>query len=82
GLSMLAQAARESGGKMDVRSRPDEGTVVRATFRLSHPDCKPMGDIAETVQTLVVAHPEIDFVFEHNSNGSIYRFDSKETKKR
>ena len=82
GLSMLAQAARESGGKMDVSSQPNEGTVVRATFRLSHPDCKPMGDIAETVRTLVVAHPEIDFVFEHKSNGSIYRFDSREIKKR
>lgn len=78
GLSMLAQAARESGGKMDVSSHPNEGTVVRATFRLSHPDCKPMGDIAETIRTLVVAHPEIDFIFEHTCNGSIYRFDSRE----
>jgi hypothetical protein len=77
GLSMLAQAARESGGQMDVSSRPNEGTVVKATFRMSHPDCKPMGDIAETIRTLVVAHPEINFLFEHNSNGSIYRFDSR-----
>ncbi len=78
GLSMLAQAARESGGKMEVSSRPNEGTVVRATFRMSHPDCKPMGDIAETIQTLAVAHPETVFLFEHKSNGSIYRFDSRE----
>ena len=82
GLSLLAQAARESGGKMDVSSRPHEGTLVRATFRLSHPDCKPMGDIAETIRTLVVAHPEIDFVFEQKTNGSIYRFDSREIKRR
>ncbi|MEA3224503.1 MAG: ATP-binding protein [Planctomycetota bacterium] len=82
GLSLLAQAARESGGTMDVSSRPHEGTLVRATFRLSHPDCKPMGDIAETVRTLVVAHPEINFVFEQKTNGSIYRFDSRETKRR
>ena len=82
GLSMLAQAARQAGGQMDVSSRPNEGTDVRATFHLSHPDCKPMGDIAETVRTLVIAHPEIDFVFEHKSNGSIYRFDSREIEKR
>lgn len=81
GLSMLAQAARESGGQMDVRSRPNKGTVVRATFRPSHPDCRPMGDVAETIQTLIVSHPEIDFVFEHRSNGSIYRFDSREINK-
>jgi len=78
GLSLLAQAARESGGKMDVSSRPNEGTRVRATFRLSHPDCKPMGDLAETIQTLVLSHPEINFVFEQKTNGSIHRFDSRE----
>jgi sensor histidine kinase regulating citrate/malate metabolism len=78
GLSLLAQAARQSGGTMDVSSRPQKGTVVRATFCLSHPDCKPIGDIAETMRTLVVAHPEIDFVFEQKTNGSIYRFDSRE----
>jgi signal transduction histidine kinase len=78
GLSLLAQAARQSGGTMDVTSQPQKGTSVRATFRLSHPDCKPMGDIAQTMQTLVVAHPEIDFVLEMKTNDSIYRFDSRE----
>ncbi|MHC4243943.1 MAG: ATP-binding protein, partial [Planctomycetota bacterium] len=38
GLSFLAQAAEESGGKIELKSIPDEGTTVRATFRLSHPD--------------------------------------------
>jgi anti-sigma regulatory factor (Ser/Thr protein kinase) len=78
GLALLAQAARESGGKLDISSRPNEGTRVRATFRLSHPDCKPMGDIAETIQTLVLSHREIHFLFEHKTNGSIHRFDSRE----
>ena len=78
GLALLAQAVRESGGEMDVSSRPNEGTRVRATFRLSHPDCKPMGDIAETIQTLVLSHPEINFVFQQKTDGSIHRFDSRE----
>jgi anti-sigma regulatory factor (Ser/Thr protein kinase) len=82
GLALLAQAARESGGKMEVSSRPNEGTRVRATFRLSHPDCKPMGDIAETIRTLVVGNPEVDFVFEQKTNGSTYRFDSREINRR
>jgi anti-sigma regulatory factor (Ser/Thr protein kinase) len=82
GLSLLAQAARESGGTMDVTSQPQKGTSVRATFRLSHPDCKPMGDIAQTMHTLVVAHPEIDFVLELKTNDSINRFDSREIEKR
>jgi signal transduction histidine kinase len=79
GLSLLAQAARESDGKIELDSRPGGGTTIRASFRYSHPDCKPMGDIDETLRTLVVGHPEIDFLYEHKKNNSVYRFDTRET---
>ena len=79
GLSFLSQAAEESGGKMEIKSTPNEGTMTKATFRLSHPDCKPMGDINQTIQTLVVSHPEINFIYEYHKDNSIYRFDSRET---
>jgi hypothetical protein len=38
-----------------------------------------MGDVYETIRTLVAGHPEIDFLFEHGKNGSVYRFDTRET---
>jgi len=79
GLSFLAQAAEESGGKMELKSLPNKGTTTKATFRLSHPDCKPMGDINETMRMLVLGHPEINFVYEHHKDNSIYRFDTRET---
>ena len=79
GLSLLAQAAEQSGGKMELNSKPRVGTTVRATFRMSHPDCKPMGDINETMRMLVAGHPEINFVYEHHKDNSIYRFDTRET---
>jgi signal transduction histidine kinase len=78
GLSLLAQAAEQSGGKMELNSIPSVGTTVRVTFRMSHPDCKPMGDINETMRMLVVGHPEITFVYEHHKDNSIYRFDTRE----
>jgi len=79
GLSLLAQAAEQSGGKMELNSIPSVGTTVRATFRMSHPDCKPMGDISETMRMLVAGHPEINFVYEHHKDNSEYRFDTRET---
>lgn len=79
GLSLLAQAARETDGNLELDSRNGEGTTVRASFRLSHPDRKPMGDILETIRTLVIGHPEIDFMYEHKKNDSIYRFDTRKT---
>ena len=78
GLPLLAQAARETNGKIELDSKPGQGTTVKATFCYSHPDRKPMGDITETIRTLVMGHPEIDFLYEHKKNGSVYRFDTRE----
>ncbi len=79
GLSLLAQATRECDGTIELDSQPGRGTTVRATFRTNHPDCKPMGDVYETIRALVAGHPRIDFLFEHKSNGSVYHFDTRET---
>ena len=81
GLSLLAQAAEDSEGTFDISSSPGKGTTVNATFRMSHPDCKPMGDIGQTIQVLVISHPEIDFLYEHKIDNSTYRFDTREVRK-
>jgi signal transduction histidine kinase len=82
GLPLLAQSARESGGEIELHSEHGRGTTVRVTFVHSHVDRKPMGNIDETIQTLVAGHPEIDFLYEHKTNGSIYHFDTRETAKK
>lgn len=79
GLPLLAQAARQTDGKIELASQPGQGTTVKATFSLSHLDRQPMGDIQETIRTLVAGHPEIDFLYEHKTNDSIYHFDTRET---
>lgn len=81
GLALLAQAAREAGGDFHVSSSPDAGTTVTATFRRSHPDRKPLGDIAATLETLVTAYPEVDFVYEQRVGAEITRFDAREVRR-
>jgi K+-sensing histidine kinase KdpD len=77
GLPLLAQAAREAGGNMEIQTAPGEGTMVSATFRLSNPDLKPLGDMLETMATLACGHPKIQFVFEHWRDGVIvYRWNN------
>ncbi len=79
GVPMLAQAAREADGDFDIESRPGEGTRMIATFRLSHPDRKPLGDLWETMAVLICAHPEVHFVCEHLRNGRrLHRLDTRE----
>ena len=78
GVPMFAQAARDAGGDLTVESRPGGGTRVVATFRRSHPDRIPLGDLRETMAVLACSHPEVQFVCEHVRNGrSVYRIDTR-----
>ncbi len=62
---------------MEILTSPGKGTTVRATFRLSHPDLKPMGDLIETIAILSCAHPQVQFVFDHRQDGAVVcRWDS------
>jgi anti-sigma regulatory factor (Ser/Thr protein kinase) len=74
GLPLLAQAARATGGKVTLRSRPGRGTKVRATFRLSHIDLQPLGDMAETLTVLMVGHPDVHFRYTHKTDEGSYVF--------
>jgi len=80
GLPLLAEAARAANGKLRIQSRPGQGTRVKATFQLSHIDTKPLGDIAQTLITLIIGHPEVDFLYSHNINRFRYTFDTRELK--
>lgn len=78
GLPLLAQAARESGGKIEIDSAPGKGTRVKASFGYSHIDRKPMGDIYETLKVLILGNPEVDFLFIHKKGDEEYHLDTKE----
>ncbi len=64
GLPLLAQAAEEAGGRVEVHSAPGKGTKVIAIFGLSHIDRRPLGNIAATLQCLKATHPDVCFSFE------------------
>jgi len=80
GLPLLFQSAEESGGGIEIKSKPGRGTMVRATFGYSHIDRKPLGDIAESMKVLIAANPDINFIYEHKKDDVSYRLDTKEIK--
>ena len=71
GLPLLAQAAREGGGHFELDSEPGRGTTVRAVFQLSHPDRKPLGDIAGTLETILTGRPELDLQFAYQRDSKL-----------
>lgn len=81
GLSLLAQSAEESGGSIEIESKPGQGTKVKATFGYSHIDRKPLGDVHESLKVLITANPDINFIYEYQKDDVGYRLDTKEIKK-
>ena len=77
GLPLLTQAARETGGDISVMPGSASGTIVTATFRQSHIDMKPLGDIAETLIVLIAGNPQVDFLFTCSKNENAFLLDTR-----
>jgi len=78
GLPLLAEACRMSNGQLCVQSCPGGGTTVQATFQRSHIDRKPLGNMGDTLMTLIVGHPEVDLFYEHRKDGAHFSLDTRE----
>ncbi len=67
GLPFLRMAAELTGGCMNIRSAPGQGTAVTAEFHLHHLDCPPIGNISDTIALLIQGNPEIDIAYRHTT---------------
>ena len=81
GLPLLAESARQSGGDIAVQSNVGQGTSVRADFRYSNIDRKPLGDMVNTLLTLIVGSPHVDFSYTHETGGKQFSLDTADFKK-
>ena len=64
GLSLIKMNAELTGGTLSIESEQGKGTVVTATFNLSHIDCLPFGDLGSVFSMLLGGNPNQTFVFE------------------
>lgn len=80
GIPLLKQNAEATGGSLDIKSKEGVGTILRASFSLTHWDRPPLGDIAGTIVILVAANPDIDFIYHHTTGKGSYTFDTIEVK--
>jgi len=78
GLSLLSAAAERCDGKLAVKTETGKGTEITATFRYSHIDRAPLGDMAATIATLLMGNPDVDFKYTHIVNANEYIFDTRE----
>ena len=80
GIPFYKYAAESTGGSFSIRSQVGVGTEVTAVFGLSHIDRMPLGDITSTIHTLIVYHPETDFVYTYQIDERSFVLDTREFK--
>lgn len=81
GIPLLAQAARECMGDIQISTEKGKGSSITATFQHAHIDRKPLGDIEKTMVVLIASNPEITFVLEHKKDDQYYILDTAIIKK-
>jgi len=82
GLSLLSESAKAANGHLSIKSEKGKGTKIRADFQHSHIDRKPLGDIGQTIITLVIGNPDIDIIYMHKKDDHEYSLDTRKIKAR
>ncbi len=77
GVPFLRMLAQQTGGGVSISSKSeteyaDHGTLVTAVFHTDHIDFIPLGNLTETIVTLIQGSPNVDFIYCHSmSCGSV-----------
>lgn len=86
GIPFFKMEAEQTGGSFRIESKSEKenksehGTEVFAEFIKSSIDFIPLGDTVSTVTTLILGHPERDFVFKHKTGKKEIFLDTREIK--
>ncbi len=72
GIPFLKMLAEMTGGEVTITSVHESvsekhGTTTSAKFGRNHIDFIPLGDMPDTVKTLIHGYPDIDFTFTHQT---------------
>ena len=75
GIPLLKEAAEACNGFLTIESKPGKGTLIDVEFQHSHIDRMPLGDLASTYLSLLIAYPHIHWVFQYQANNQDFEFD-------
>ncbi len=80
GIPFLKAAAEACEGNLVIDSRLGEGTQIKVTFKHSHIDRMPLGDLQGTFLSLLIGYPQINWVFKFQVNENTFELDDRPIK--
>ena len=80
GIPLFKMAALSADGEFEIDSKLGVGTKTSASFKLSHIDRVPLGDLPSTMVTLIGAAQSADIVLRYRVDDREFVFDTREIK--
>ena len=81
GIPLFKAAAEACNGTFKITSHPGKGTIVNVRFQYDHIDRMPLGDIKNTILTLLIGYQQIHWIFRYQVNDATFEFDDEPVKK-
>jgi len=76
GLPLFQMAAQMADGDLRIESQVGHGTTLTVSFTRSHIDTPPLGDMAETMVTLIQGAPDVEFLYRCETDADKLEFDT------
>jgi len=80
GMSFLHQLATQCNGELSIDSKIGEGTSINLRYQRNHLDAPPLGDVAESLITLIQAKESINYQFVFENDFGQFALNTEEVK--
>jgi signal transduction histidine kinase len=81
GLPLFKFSAEQSGGQFKITSKVGKGTVVKAEYIISSIDRMPLGNIEDTIISLIISSDKTDILFKVKADKGEGYLDTREIRK-
>ena len=81
GLPLFREAARRCDGDLILQSETGKGTTVMSTFRLSHVDRAPLGDMPSALMAVLLSEHPVDLFYVHRIGSLKFELDTAEIRR-
>ena len=77
GVPFLKQAAEITGGSFRIESAPGQGTLTEAIFREDSIDCMPLGNVCDSISSLILMNEGLRFVYRYRVDDTEFVLDTQ-----
>lgn len=81
GIPMFKASAEGCNGSFYIHSQLGVGTEIEAEFQHSHIDRVPLGNMPDTIVTIVMGSPKMDLIYTHCVNCNKFCLNTKDIRK-